>query len=327
MPIPHSKTTVLPFKAPDFPARGELSDSFMREFVRFAGDGNACAELFPNGKSAIAAALADIGVSSGDEVVLPTYVCHEVLDAVVYSGARPVLCDISSDDWMLSTDSVGRKLTHRTRAVVAPHMFGIRCDVAALDGLGVAIVEDCAQLLASGPSPCRYSAYSFHATKWISTGEGGALVKRGGSLSTRSLFLSAFTEYQAESGLRQLRAYGDFLDRRKCIAARYFSEFGRAASRLHGLCDRYLPFRFPLWLERDIQFDNIRKEFESRGICVRRGVDDLLHRRLGIPDDDFQNAVQAFNHTLSIPIYPSMTDDEVECVISHVKSLLETEVV
>lgn len=326
MPIPHSKTTVLPFQIPGFPARGALSDSFLREFRGFVCAGDASAELFPNGRSAIAAALEDIGVSSGDEVVLPTYVCHEVLDAVVYSGAKPVLCDISTDDWMLSADSISRKMTIHTRAVVAPHVFGIRCDVASLDGLGVAIVEDCAQLLAPGPCSCRYSAYSFQATKWISAGEGGALVKRGGSLSPRARFLSAFTEYQAESGLRQLRAYGDFLHRRKFIADRYFAEFGRAAGHLSRLRERYLPFRFPLWLKREMQFDNIRKEFESCGICVRRGVDELLHRQLGFSDKDFPNAVQAFNHTLSVPIYPSMTDDEVECVVRRVKDLLKTEV-
>ena len=68
-------------------------------------------------------------------------------------------------------------------------------------------------------------------------------------------------------------------------------------------------------------FNSLSRRFAERGVVVRHGVDELLHRSSGESDGNFPNAVASFANTVSIPIYPALTDDEVGTVIDAVKAI------
>ena len=314
-------------------AKGKLVSDFEKRFAQY----NECAGAisFPSGTSALGFALEALGASDGKEVILPTYVCTSVLQAVRSSGAKPVLCDIGEETWNMTYESVSPHVTKHTAAIVAVHIFGIPADVRRLREFGVPVIEDCAQALGSdcSGSPAGSTGdigfYSFHATKCLTTGEGGMLVT-----SDRALFdalgkkreglqkaVQALSDLQAALGISQLARYDAFIERRKDLAAFYFNElppeWTEKLSRVKG---GNIFFRFPL--EGNFDFDKVRADAGEYGVSVRRGVDLLLHRTAGLDNSVFPNAERAFERTLSIPIYPSLTQAEQARAVDTLKRVI-----
>jgi dTDP-4-amino-4,6-dideoxygalactose transaminase len=303
-----------------------------------------------SGAAALELALAALGVGPGHEVVVPSYVCRSVPEAVLGVGAVPVLAD-SGPDWAVSPQAVDRVKTSRTRAVVVAHLYGVFADVEAFKPLGLPIVEDCAQALAGPPdASCRTGAgasgfagpgikgdvavFSFHPTKCLTTGEGGFAATLDGEIAGKLLSAHAgergelavrltarMSDLQAALGLSQLARYDQFLWRRAAIAAKYAAALGDKA---RGLLNarafaRSMHFRFVLRAPGGLQAHG--EHFLKRGIAVRRGVDELLHRVMGLPDESFPEATSHFNTTISTPIHPAMSEEEVDRCAEALASL------
>ena len=134
--------------------------------------------------TALHVALLSLGIGPGDEVIVPAFTFVATANAVVYCGARPIFADVEGDTYNISVDSVADRLSDRTRAVLAVHLFGLCADMASLGRVippGVELVEDAA--CAAGATFCGRSAgsighvacFSFHPRKSITTGEGGMI--------------------------------------------------------------------------------------------------------------------------------------------------------
>ena len=121
-----------------------------------------------SGSQALLLALRSLGVGSGDEVVMPTYVCPEVLDPIRFLGARPVLVDVA-DDYLPAPDAVERACSPRTAAIVFPYLFGIHRSLDDVCALGIPVIEDCAHFLVPGAHGFDIvgdlAFFSFKATK------------------------------------------------------------------------------------------------------------------------------------------------------------------
>jgi dTDP-4-amino-4,6-dideoxygalactose transaminase len=126
--------------------------------------------------------LAAMGIGPGDEVIVPAFTWVATANVVLYCGATPVLADVAPDTYNIDPADVARRLTPRTRAVIAVHLFGLCADMDALRQVvpaHVAIIEDAA--CAAGASYrgvpagglAAAAAFSFHPRKSITTGEGG----------------------------------------------------------------------------------------------------------------------------------------------------------
>ena len=298
-------------------ARGDETAAFEAEVGMRLGMPPGVAT--PTGTRALACSLQALGVGAGDDVIVPTYVCRAVRDAVRGVGADARLCDVD-DAWCLTAETVERAVGPRTRAIVAVHTFGIAADVAALRRFGVPLIEDCCQALAA-PGTARdgdVTILSFHATKLLTTGEGGMALTRDPALGARIRSLAsgsreALSDLQAALGRAQLARYETFLDRRRAIAGRYFSALVDLDVRLPaGVKDRSIFFRFPLRVAGEVE--RLRAAFAADGIQVRRGVDALLHD-LDDGNGAFPGAERCFAETLSLPIYPSLESEECERVI------------
>lgn len=144
--------------------------------------------------------LAALGIGKGDEVILADINWIASAAPIAHMGATPVLVDILSDTWCLDPDAVEAAITPRTKAILAVHLYGNLCDMDALLAIGVRhgipVVEDAAEAIGSvwhgqrAGTMGTFGTFSFHGTKTITTGEGGAFVTNDGALYERILTLS-----------------------------------------------------------------------------------------------------------------------------------------
>lgn len=305
----------------------ETTRAFEGQIAKWVGalDGVAVG----SGAAALSLALSALGIGAGHDVVLPTYVCRSVLDAVITADAKPVMADVGAN-WVITPECVARVVTNRTRAIIVPHLYGIAASTAEFQVFGIPIIEDFAQRLPPESVTCLVSdigLFSFHPTKVITTGEGGVAVSRNPSLASkmrerrdgrieapsRRLF-SPLSDCAAALGLSQLSRYEEMLERRRHLAKSY-------RDALLPVAPQVLPasqlettnFRFPIRVRGGL--DSVQGHYSDREICVRRGVDQLMHRLVGESDSNFPQSVALFDSTVSLPIYPALTDDEASRVI------------
>lgn len=162
---------------------GPKVEQFERQFAEFIGTDFAVA--VSNGTSALFIALEAMGVGPGDEVVVPPLTFFATIAAVIQVGAKPVFADIDPDDLCLSPESVRQSLSPRTKALLPVHLYGAAAKMDQLmdiaEGHGLLVLEDCAQAIGSQQKGRtvgtigQAGAFSFMATKHITTGEGGMI--------------------------------------------------------------------------------------------------------------------------------------------------------
>ena len=137
--------------------------------------------------------LAAMEIGPGDEVIVPAFTWVATANVVVYCGATPVFADVIPDTYNLDPGEVARKLTSRTKAVIAVHLFGLCADIDAIARAapGIPIIEDaaCAAGSAYRDRPAGSlgyaAAFSFHPRKSITTGEGGMVTTNDAALAER----------------------------------------------------------------------------------------------------------------------------------------------
>jgi perosamine synthetase len=141
-----------------------------------------------SGTTALHLALAALPIHPGDEVIIPSFVCTALLNAIRLTGATPVLADCDETHFNLSVTDVKKRLSSRTKALIVPHLFGQAADLNELLAIGLPVIEDCAQSLGSRyegkmtESFGTLAVFSFYATKFLATGEGGMVASSDAGL-------------------------------------------------------------------------------------------------------------------------------------------------
>ena len=134
-----------------------------------------------NGTAALDAAIDALGIGPGDEVIMPTFTIISCIGQIVRSGARPVLVDSNSTTWNMDVSRIEAKITSRTKAIMAVHIYGLPVDMDPLLDIahrhGLKVLEDAAQMHGQTykGKPCGsfgdISTFSFYPNKHITTGE------------------------------------------------------------------------------------------------------------------------------------------------------------
>ncbi len=293
-----------------------------------------------SGTVALELALLALGVGPGDEVILPSYVCAAPWLATVRVGASPRIVDIEPDTYAIDPAGAEKALSPRTRAVIVPHLFGLPADLSRLQGLGVPLIEDCAQTLGATEQGRQIGGVgqvavcSFYATKLLCTGEGGMLLSNDAAILEKGRALRGYdeqpaleaaafnrkmTDLQAAIGLQQLAQFELFLDRRARIAVRYQAAFATTSLVLPSIPEgrTHVFYRYVVRVPPSGRsLDDILARLEGRGVQCRRPVFRPLHRYLNL--EGFRESEQAHASALSVPLYPSMTEKEVTRTIHTV---------
>lgn len=203
-----------------------------------------------NGSVALDAAVKALDLGPGDEVIMPAFTIISCAAAIVRSGAIPVLVDSEPDTWNMDLRQLEQKITPRTRAVMAVHIFGLPVDMDALLAItqprGIKVIEDAAQMHGQTirGRPCGnfgdLSTFSFYPNKHITTGEGGIIVTDDEVLAERCRRLRnlcfmpgkrfvheelgwnfRMSNLQAAVGCAQLERLDSFILRKRKMGRRY----------------------------------------------------------------------------------------------------------
>lgn len=174
-------------------SRGKYIDRFEAEFSAYSETkhGIACS----NGTVALHLALVAMGVGKGDEVIVPDLTFAATINAVLYTGATPVIVDVERDRWTMDPMEFEKAITAKTKAVIPVHVYGMAarmdaiCDVAKRHGIRV--LEDCAEAHGARFKGKRVGSwgdaatFSFFANKIITTGEGGMVLTSDDALNAQ----------------------------------------------------------------------------------------------------------------------------------------------
>ncbi|MEW6428679.1 MAG: UDP-4-amino-4,6-dideoxy-N-acetyl-beta-L-altrosamine transaminase [Thermodesulfobacteriota bacterium] len=212
-----------------------------------------------SGTAALHAAMHAAGIGPGDEVIVPAMTFAATANCVVYQGATPLFADVEPDTLLIDIDDAARKITDRTRALIAVDYAGQPCDYDSLrrlaDAHGLRLVADACHSLGGGCQQRRVgtladcTVFSFHPVKHITTGEGGMVLTDDEAMTTAMRrfrnhgidsdhrqreeggtweyamvelgFNYRITDFQCALGLSQLRKLPGWLETRRRLAARY----------------------------------------------------------------------------------------------------------
>ncbi len=322
-------------------AHGPSVVAFERDMA--ACTGLASAVALSSGTAALYTVLAAMGIGAGDRIVIPSYVCSSLLYAVRMTGAEPVVADTGVDDRHMDADSVRRVLTTSVKAIVFPHLFGSAIDISGIVALGVPVIEDCALSLGAslngvmtGNLGSAAAVFSFYATKVIASGEGGMAASNDTRLIERIRdiahyadksgdilrFNFAMSDMAAALGSSQLKKLDRMIERRRSLASLYTESLrGTTLS---------LPFErtgergiFYRYVVRTGHVEALRDGLRKRGVAAERPVHMPLSRYPGI-DAVCPHAEEAWRTSLSLPLYPGLSDTEAGTVIdAAVEAALE----
>ncbi len=351
--IPHSKLTfdetdykaVMEVMRSGYISQGEKVKEFEKKLASYIGVKGGVAAS--SGTSALHLALIALGIKEGDEVILPTYVCTAPLNAIYYTGAKPVIVDITGDDFNLSIREIKKKLTDRTKAIIVVHMFGHPADMDEIVNIGVPVIEDCAHSIGAGYKKTEYqsiraseyqkvgsfgalSIFSFYVTKMLASGEGGMVLSNDEKLLSKINDLRDYdkkddfkvrfnykmTDIEAALGLNQLKKLPVFIKRRREIARKYDKAFSGSFNTPSNLRESVF-YRYVMRLKGDVEI--YINELTNRGVECKKPVYKPLHRYFGLLD--FPVAERIYKSAISIPIYPALTDGEVNFIIETITTV------
>lgn len=172
---------------------GPYVDRFEADFSHYAAARYTLAVA--NGTAALHLAFLGAGIGAGDEVIVPGFAFMAAANMARMVGAIPVFADVDPETWCITADTVAPLITDRTRAIVPVHTYGNVCALDPLLSLGrernVLVIEDAAESIGStycgrmSGTIASAGVFSFHATKTITTGEGGAVVTDDDALAER----------------------------------------------------------------------------------------------------------------------------------------------
>lgn len=325
-------------------AQGPRVREFEERFAEMVGVPHAVATS--SGTTALHLALLGYGIGPGDEVITVPFTFIASANSVLYTGARPVLVDVNEGDFTMDVGQVEAAITPRTRAIMPVSLYGQPADLPALESIagrhGLAIVEDAAQAHGAAIGERRSGSwgagtFSFYPTKNMTTGEGGMITTADGDLADRIRLLREhgmkvryhhdvlgynfrMTDLAAAIGLAQLPKLAGFNERRRAIAARYDAELRGVVTPVvrPGVTHVYHQYTIRVADREGFEF-----RLRDRGVGSAIYYPVPVHRQkpfvaLGYGRERYPVTDRLTDQVLSIPVHPSLTDDEVATVIAAV---------
>ncbi len=309
-----------------------------------------------SGTDALILAVRACGVQSGDDVLLPTSTFVATGSAVSALGARPVFADIRPETYTIDPTELERRVTPRTRAIIAVHLYGLAANmdpiVAFAKSRKLSLIEDCAQAIGGAYKGRRTGSFgdaaclSFYPTKNLGAyGDAGMVVSNSAELAARVRTLrnqgqtakylssepgwnSRLDEMQAAILRVKLRHLSDWQRARRSNAA----EYSRLLQQVPGVMPPFEPegceHVYHQYTIRTEDRDALQQHLAARKIGSTVYYPHPLHLQplyasLGHKPGDFPHAEHAAQEVLSLPMYPELRKDQIARVVEAIAEFLK----
>jgi perosamine synthetase len=329
-------------------AQGRKVAELEERWAAFCGAKHAIA--LSNGTVALMSIFAGLGLTAGDEVITVSHTFNATVSSILYTGATPVFVDIEADTYLMDAGRIEAAITPRTKAICPVSLFGIVADMDAItaiaDRYGLPVVEDACQAhgaLYRGRRAGSFgtAAFSLYATKNMTTGEGGFVTTNDDRLADWiRLYINQgmkvryhheilgynfrMTDIAAAIGLVQLDKLEANTARRQAVAKRYDEAFAD------------LPIQLPTWPDGRTHVyhqytigvgsarDQIVADMKAADILCGIYYPIPCHRQayvleLGI-EADLPNTDAAAASSMSLPMYPGLSEGEQQQVIEALRT-------
>jgi UDP-4-amino-4,6-dideoxy-N-acetyl-beta-L-altrosamine transaminase len=349
--------------------QGPAIERFEKSVADYAGVKYAVA--FSSGTAALHGACFAAGIGEGDEVITTPITFVASSNCVLYQGGTPVFADIDASTYNLCPDDTERKITKRTKAIVAVDFTGQPVEMERFRDLaerhGLIIIQDAAHSLGAEYDGKKIGTladmtmFSFHPVKHVTSAEGGMIVtdneefyqklvlfRSHGITKDPELLLQndgpwyyemqslgyhyRMTDLQASLGTSQMDRLDEFVSRRREIAAQYTEAFRdipgivvpyqheKANSSWHLYVLRFDKSTYPAG--RKEIFNAFRAENIGVHVHYIPVYNQPYYRELGYSQEQCENAESYYEEALTMPLFPKMTDQDVQDVIDATKKIV-----
>ncbi|OJW47786.1 MAG: perosamine synthetase [Alphaproteobacteria bacterium 41-28] len=329
-------------------SKGEFIDKFEKQFGLFIGSPHVTTVC--NGTVAIHLALTALGIGPGDEVIVPTLTYVASVNTIVQTGATPVFVDSVESTLQMDADDVLRKITSRTKAVMAVHLYGLPCDMGRLVNIckdhQLYLIEDCAEAFGSFYRQQHVgtlgdiATFSFFGNKTITTGEGGMVVAKTKNLIDKVFHLKTqgvsktreywhdivaynyrMTNICAAIGLAQIEKADEILAKKRQIAQWYKQNLKDFPLTFH---DELPDTQHSFWmctmlLDSSEHRDALREYLQQNGIETRPLFPPCHTFPHLFIDRSYPVAESLSQRGINFPSYPDLEFEEISMICETIK--------
>jgi aminotransferase EvaB len=332
---------------------GEKVKSFEESFSSYCGVKYGVG--VDNGTDALFLGLKALNIGSGDEVITVSNTAVPTVSAITATGAKAVFVDVEPESYLIDTEKIEKVITGKTKCILPVHLFGQCADMKSINEIAkkhnLFVLEDCAQSHGAefegekAGSMSDLAAFSFYPTKILGGfGDGGMVITKNQQLAEKLRRLRFYgmekTYYSIEQGynsrldelhasvlLGKLKHLDEYIDRRRYLAHRYEEHLSESSLSLpKELKNR--KHAYYLYVVSHPDRNLIIEELKKREIFVNISYPWPIHTMTGFLDLGYKNGdlpvtEKLANEIFSLPMYPSLTDQEQNEVINALLEILK----
>lgn len=306
-----------------------------------------------NGTTALMAAMMAHGIGPGDEVIIPSFSFFATASCVLSVGARPVFADINPDTFNLSPEAAEAAITPRTKAIMPVHLYGQAADMPAFEAIcrkhGLILMEDAAQAHVAQIGDRHVgtwgtAGFSFYPTKNMTTTEGGMVLTNDDEIARKLRMIRAqgmnvryyheivgynfrMTDMAAAIGLVQLGRLDGWTQARASHAQAYNTRLTGVKTPVVQAGHTHVYHQYTVRVPDGVDREAVFKRLNERGIGVRVYYPLPIHRQPvfqqmgGYQDVHLPETEKATQQVFSLPVYPGLTDEELDYVVQEVNAV------
>lgn len=330
-------------------SKGTFIERFEKSFAEYTTITHAM--TVSNGTVAMHLALLALDIGPGDEVIVPSFTYIASVNAIKYVGAIPVFADIEPNTWQLDVQQAASKITPRTKAIIAVHIYGAACDTPQLKTLcdqhGLFLIEDCAEAIGtkSGSHHAgtlgHIAAFSFFGNKTITTGEGGMVCTHDEILAKKVRHLKGqglaanreywhdiigynyrMTNICAAIGLAQLERVHEIIDQKRAIGKRYESNLINLplTTQPEAMGTTHSFWMCSILLNDGTLRDALRLHLNESGIETRPFFYPVHLMPMYFENQQFPVTEDIASRGINIPSYPDLQPNDIDIISNTIQS-------
>jgi perosamine synthetase len=336
---------------------GNFVLNFEKKFSQIHSSKNALAVT--SGTTAIHLALVSLGVGKGDEVIIPNLTFAAVINAVLYTGAKPIIVDIDKHKWTIDCDEIQKNISKKTKAIIPVHIFGNPCEMKKIMQIAkknkIFVIEDCAEAIGTKYRDKRVGTigdcgiFSFFGNKTITTGEGGMIIfknpkvysiakkLRDHGMSKEKKYYHELIGYnyrmtnmQAAIGVAQLEKFNEIIKKKVQIANIYKKYLFRKKTVKFQIDEKKSLNSFwavaILIKKEDFTFSSCEEQLNNMGIEIRNFFYPLnqqkIYKKYAIKKKYVTDNM--VKKGILLPTFPSLSESNIKYICKNLIKFLDS---